>query len=176
MRGDTDLKRLEEFMRSFGRAARSEGRVYFTGGTTALLFGWRQRTVDIDIRLDPERDVLFRAIAVMKDELDVNIEIASPPDFIPSLPGWQDRSIFIRREGKLDFYHFDLYSQALAKVERGHVQDIKDVDSMFSQKLIEPERLSSLFAEIEPKLYLYPAIRPDRFRESLTSVLAKQKR
>lgn len=39
-------------------------------------------------------------------------------DFIPSLPGWRDRSVFIARHGAVDFYHYDCSAQALAKVER----------------------------------------------------------
>ena len=37
---------------------------------------------------------------------------------LPSLPGWRERSLFIDRHGRLDFYHYDPYSQALAKLER----------------------------------------------------------
>lgn len=163
-------------MHALGRAAREPARVYFTGGTTGLLFGWRESTVDIDLRFEPERDELFRIISSLKDELDINIELASPPDFIPEVPGWQERSIFITHEGKLDFYHFDLYSQALSKIERGHVQDLADIESMFNDRLIEPEKLAQLFDAIEQNLYHYPAIRANRFGKALDDVLAKQKR
>lgn len=118
MRGDTNKDRLRTFMQALGRAAHEPARIYLTGGSTAVLFGWRESTVDIDLRFDPERDELFHLVSSAKDDLDINIELASPPDFIPEVPGWQDRSIFIAREGKLDFYHFDPYSQALAKTER----------------------------------------------------------
>lgn len=33
----------------------------------------------------------------------------------------------IAREGKLSFFHYDLYAQALAKIERCHSQDVADV-------------------------------------------------
>jgi hypothetical protein len=61
------------------------------------------------------------AIAVFQ-----NIELAAPDDFIPPLPGWEEWSIFIARRGKIDFYHYDLYAQALAKIERGHARDLAD--------------------------------------------------
>jgi len=32
-----------------------------------------------------------------KETLMINIEIASPAHFIPSLPGWEERSIFIKK-------------------------------------------------------------------------------
>jgi len=102
MRGDTNKEQLQKFMRALGRGARERSRIYFTGGTTALLYGWRESTVDVDLRFDPERDELFRLVSDLKDELDINIELASPPDFIPEVPGWQDRSIFITSKGKLD--------------------------------------------------------------------------
>jgi hypothetical protein len=138
MRGDTDNERLSEFMRELGRTVREPARVYLTGGSTALLFGWRESTVDIDLRFEPERDELFRAISSLKERLDINVELASPP---PEVPGWRDRSIFIAREGNLDFYHFDPYSQALAKIERGHEQDLADVASMFCEGLIAADKL-----------------------------------
>lgn len=36
-------------------AARSPGKVCFTGGATALLLGFREQTIDIDLKLDPDR-------------------------------------------------------------------------------------------------------------------------
>jgi len=160
-------------MEKLARRARKPGRVYFTGGSTAVLQGWRSSTVDIDVRFIPDPDELYRALVDLKEELQVNIEIASPPDFIPALPGWEERSMFIRQEGKLDFYHFDLYSQALAKIERGHLQDKADVHSMICDGLIDPDRLLSLFERIKPELYRYPAISAEKFEESLKRTLAE---
>ncbi|HMU34860.1 MAG TPA: DUF6036 family nucleotidyltransferase [Pyrinomonadaceae bacterium] len=174
MRTLTNQEKIEKFMQKLARRVRQAGRVYFTGGSTAVLHGWRDSTVDIDVRFVPDTDELYRALADLKEELQANIEIASPPDFIPAVPGWEDRSEFICREGKLDFYHFDLYSQALAKIERGHVQDRSDVRSMIGHGLIEPERLRSLFDEIKPELYRYPAISEEKFHESLEQTLAEQ--
>jgi hypothetical protein len=51
----------------------------------------------------------------LKSELDLNVELASPADFIPPLPGWRERSRLIAREGALTFFHYDFYAQALAK-------------------------------------------------------------
>ena len=44
--------RIEQFMRDLGRVATAESRVYFTGGATAVLHGWRKTTIDVDI-IDP---------------------------------------------------------------------------------------------------------------------------
>ena len=110
---------------------------------------------------DPEPPGLFQAIAALKESLDLNIELAklaSPDQFIPALPGWRDRSIFIAAYGPVSFYHYDLYSQALSKLQRGHARDLRDVDAMRSAQLIEPGKLAQLFREIQPHLIRYPAI------------------
>jgi hypothetical protein len=36
------------------------------GGATAILFGWRASTVDVDLCVVPERDAVFRAIPDLK--------------------------------------------------------------------------------------------------------------
>ena len=171
MRDLTNKTKIAEFMRLFGRAAKSECRVYFTGGVTAVLMGWRNSTVDVDVRFEPETDELFRALPEIKERLSINVELASPPDFIPEVPGWQDRSQFIGREGKVDFFHFDPYSQALAKIERGHDKDIFDVRSMLDAGLVERPKLSELFLAIEPYLFRYPAIKPSAFRKAVELVV-----
>ncbi len=167
MRDLTDHKTIDEFMKALGFKSRRPARVYFTGGSSAVLFNWRNTTIDIDLCIVPDHDELFRALPELKERLRVNVEFASPTDFIPPLPGWEDRSIFIGREGKLDFYHFDPYSQALSKIERGHTQDISDVKAMFRDGLVDAEKLGSFFHQIEPQLYRYPAIDPVSFSRSV---------
>ena len=119
----------------------------------------------------PERDELYRALPEIKETLMLNIELASPPDFIPEVPGWQDRSLFIAREGKVDFYNYDPYSQALSKIERGHDQDISDVESMLGTGLVERNKLFELFAAIEPNLFRYPAIKPQVFKNEVERIV-----
>lgn len=154
-------------MHALGSRSRNAARVYLTGGSTAVLHGWRDNTVDIDLRFDPELDELYRALPELKEKLQINIELASPSDFIPPLSGWQDRCLFIGREGRLDFYHYDPYSQTLAKIERGHSQDILDVQSMLRDGLVESDKLLSLFLGIEDQLYRYPAIDPPSFARAV---------
>jgi hypothetical protein len=120
--------------------------------------------VDIDVALDPAGDELLRAIARLKDELRVNVELASPADFIPLPAGWEERAISEARHGRLTFRHFDPYSQALAKIERAHARDLADVRAMFDRGLVDRGRLLACYVEIEPLLYRYPAIDPASFR------------
>lgn len=154
-------------MRVVGAAADAEARLYFTGGATAVILGWRSSTIDVNIRFIPELDSLFRALTGLKEELELNIELAAPSDFIPELPGWENRSRFITHEGKVSFFHYDLYAQALAKIERGHAQDIADVKVMLKNGLVDPEQLRQRFEEIFSKLYRHPAIDPASFRRAL---------
>ena len=172
MRGLTNPESVGRFMRALGERTAEDARVYFTGGVTALLFGWRETTIDIDLQLVPDRDDLLRAIAALKDELRVNVELAAPSHFVPALPGWETRSLFIAREGRVSFYHYDLYSQALAKIERGHAQDRGDVASMLSAGLVDPARLRQLFDSVVNQLYRYPAIDPKTLVRAVEEALA----
>lgn len=165
MRSPVDVTRLQAFMAAMGRLTKGAGRIYLTGGATALLYRWRSMTIDVDIKAEPEPPGYFESIATLKDTLSLNIELASPSDFIPELPGWRERSIFIKRHGQIDFYHYDPYSQALSKLERGHSRDHADVDAMLRDGLITTDRLLHLFARIEPALIRYPALDPPSFRD-----------
>ena len=167
MRSPVQIKKLETLMAALGRRVKSSGRIYLTGGATALLHGWRPMTVDVDLKADPEPAGFFEAIAVLKDELEVNIELASPDDFIPPLPNWRERSLFIARHGLLDFYHYDPYSQALSKLERGHTRDLTDVAAMLQSGLIRRDLLFQQFLQIGPLLIRYPALDPKSFRTAV---------
>ena len=136
-----------------------------------MLEGWRGSTADIDLRFEPDVDELLRELPGLKESLGVNIELASPPDFIPELPGWRERSPSIFQEGNVAVHHFDFYSQALAKIERGFQQDLDDVGRMIESGLVEPKRLCEHFDAIEPELYRYPAIDPAVFRRRVEETL-----
>ena len=154
-------------MTALGHRVFGAGRIYLTGGATAVLHGWRQMTIDIDLKPDPEPPGLFEALAALEDELDVNVELASLDQFIPPLPGWRERSRHIARHGSLDFYHYDFYGQALSKLQRRHNGDLQDVRSMLRAKLIVRDRLCELFTLIKPQLIRYPAIDPASFEAAV---------
>jgi hypothetical protein len=167
MRELADADRINRLMRGLGAEAAEDGAVYLTGGATAVLIGWRASTVDVDILPVPEQESVLRAVPRLKEELRVNVELASPRDFIPVPQGWEDRSVFVSREGRLTFYHFDPYSQVLAKLERRHLQDLDDVRSMTERDLVDPDRALRYFSEIERDLYRFPAIDPVAFRRQV---------
>jgi hypothetical protein len=173
MRELANAERIAALMRALGRAAAAPGRVLFTGGTTAVLLGWRASTIDVDIKLVPDQDSVLRAIPALKESLRLNIELASPDDFIPVREGWVERSPFVAQEGRLAFHHFDLAAQALAKIERGHVQDLADVHTMLERQFVSAEQLRNEFRAIEPQLYRYPAIDPAAFTTALAAILER---
>jgi hypothetical protein len=172
MRQVATAERIREFMRALGREAAAPGRVFFTGGATAVLSGWRESTIDVDIKLVPDQDPVLRAIPALKESLQLNVELASPDDFIPVRPDWADRSPFIAREGRLDFHHFDLSAQALSKIERGHTQDLEDVREMLARGLVTAAGLRDYFDAITPRLYRYPAVDPVSFGRAVAAATA----
>lgn len=129
-----------------------------------MLEGWRGTTVDIDVHLEPDLDELLKRIPQLKERLGVNVELASPAQFIPELPGWRERSPFVLTAGRMDVFHYDPYSQALSKLERAFDQDLEDVHAMIAHGLVEPVRARELYELIEPDLYRFPAIDPPSFR------------
>src|SRR3954468_8394408 len=171
MRPPVAASRIREFAPRLGPVGSGRVRIYLTGGATAVLEGWRASTIDIDVRFEPESDALLRELAGLKERLGINVELASPPDFIPELPGWRERSPFVFRDGNVDVHHFDPYSQALSKIERGFVHDLGDVEAMLERGLVERAELRRLYRAIEPELFRYPAIDPAAFERKVRNAL-----
>jgi len=149
MRDLVDAPHIERFMEALGRATKANGRVYLTGGATAVLQGWRASTIDIDIKVIPDSDELLREIPRLKEQLNVNVELAAPSDFIPVPDGWEERSPSIRKVGMVSFHHFDPVAQALAKAERGHEQDLRDIEDLIASGLVDPADARAQFDSIE---------------------------
>ncbi|MGN6586867.1 MAG: DUF6036 family nucleotidyltransferase [Solirubrobacterales bacterium] len=141
--------------------------MYLTGGATAVLEGWRPSTVDVDVRFEPDSDAALRQIAELKERLQVNVELASPLDFLPPLPGWRERSRFRLRAGNLEVFDFDPYSQALAKLERGFELDLRDVSEMVQAEQVKRDKLLELFNEIEGELFRFPAVDPGQLKRAV---------
>jgi len=174
MRKQITASGIEEFIETLGATVRTQGRVYLVGGASAVLLGWRDSTIDVDLKIIPESDEILRSLPALKERLQINIEMASPDHFIPELPGWEGRSLFIQQERSLAFFHYDFYAQALAKIERGHANDLQDVQEMIGGGLVEPARLWQLFEAIEGQLYRYPALDGPSFRQAVKRVVLER--
>jgi len=175
MRRKVTAETLRRFMQELALAARSPGNIYLTGGATALLLGFREQTIDIDLKFDPEPEGAFEAIADLKNRLDVNVELASPDDFIPAAPDWREHSRHIASIGQLQFLHYDLRLQLLAKLERGHAQDLEDAAKLVRGGHVSTNELKRVFGQIEPRLLRYPALEPHQFRNKLEQFLESVK-
>ncbi|HEX9899198.1 MAG TPA: hypothetical protein VGC81_08215, partial [Candidatus Methylomirabilis sp.] len=73
----------------------------------------------------------------------------------------------------LSFHHFDLYAQALAKLERSHTLDIADVEEMVRRGLVEPARAWQHFQAIEADLYRFPAVDARSFRRAVEEIFGR---
>ncbi|MCB9699348.1 MAG: hypothetical protein H6738_21380 [Alphaproteobacteria bacterium] len=171
MRALVDRARLDRFLDELGRRVRVPTRFYLVGGASAVVEGWRGATVDVDFAAEPDTRELFEALPDLKNRLDLSCEPASPAHFVPELPGWRDRSVWIRSAGRLQVYHYDFTSQLLAKIERGHSQDLTDVQHMLDDGRVDPATALELFDRVEPELVRYPAIEPAAYRAKVEAIL-----
>lgn len=164
MRKDVDDSGVRAFLKEFGRRCRGPGSVYLVGGATAVLRGFRTTTVDVDLVLDPEPAGAFEAIAQLKDELDVNVELSSPAHFLPELPDWRERSPRLGVFGSLEVFDYDLRAQAMAKLSRSFERDLHDVHAMLAAAAISKDDLRAAFAAMQPRLNRFPRVDPEILR------------
>ena len=170
MRPNTDRERLLAFLRELGARVRGPGTAFLTGGATALLHGWRGTTNDIDLSFDPEPPGAFEAIAVLKNELDINIELASPAHFVPEVPGWRERSPSVGRFGSLEVRHYDLRAQALSKLARGYDRDLADVRAMLADGGVTLAQLRDAFDATRGAMIRYPRLAPERIAATIDAI------
>lgn len=156
MRRLATAERIRSFLSRLGAAAREPTTAYLTGGSTAVLLGWRDSTIDINLKLVPHSGSLLRVVPRLKDELEINVELASPDLFIPVPPRWEDRSPWEATEGMLVVRHFDLTAQAMAK--RCWIR-------------VEREGLLASLLAIEDELYRFPATDPPSFRRAVETAV-----
>ena len=154
-RESIDRQRIRQFLDELSKRFRRPVRIYLVGGSTLVYEELRDQTLDIDLAIDvaPEdHGVLMSAIRELKETLSVNVEEASPADFIPLPAGHDLRHIFVARFGEIDVFHFDPYSTALSKIERGQTQDFEDVLALLESETIAWDRLVECYAEIRPRI------------------------
>ncbi len=134
MRPPVDRTRLVRFFEQIEKRLTRHVRLYLVGGSVWIHLGIRTSTLDIDyaVSAEDERayDEIERIIRDLKQELDINIERASPDHFIPVPPNALARSPFVGQFGKLGVYYYHLPSLVLAKVARGYEHDLTDVVSL----------------------------------------------
>lgn len=173
MRRLATAERIRAFVRRLAPSATRSTTIYLTGGATAVLLGWRDATIDIDIKVVPDDGSLLRGIPPLKEALELNVELASPDLFLPVRAGWEDRSPWETTSGLLVVRHFDLTAQALGKLERGHARDLVDVAELFRHGYVTPKSLSSELEAIEDDLYRFPAVDPPSLRRAVVAAIQR---
>jgi len=175
VRGSLTRKGVHDLMRELARSAPRRGtyRVYFVGGATAVLQGWRASTIDADLYSDKEE--IFRDVQGIKERLELNIEFARPEDFVPALAGSTSRHVFIETVGKVSFYHYDPYAQLLSKVIRGFDRDLQDARSFLESGMVDAKRFRALVDAIPEAAYAkYPALSRRAVLEAVVDFLSRK--
>lgn len=173
VRGSLTRKGVHDLMRELARSAPRRGtfRVYFVGGATAVLSGWRASTIDAD--LYAAKEAIFHDIQNIKERLQLNIEFVRPEDFVPALAGTDDRHVFIETIGNVSFYHYDPYAQLLSKVVRGFTRDLQDAKSFVDSGLVDPGRFRVLVSKISEAAYAkYPSLSGRAVRDAVEDFLS----
>ncbi len=168
MRGSLTRKGVHDLMRELARSAPRRGtyRVYFVGGATAVLQGWRASTIDADLYAG--KDAVFHGIQSIQERLQLNIEFARPEDFVPALAGSDDRHVVIETIGSVSFHHYDPYAQLLSKVVRGFNRDLQDAKSFLDSGMVDAARFRDLVNGIPDSAYSkYPTLSRQAVREAV---------
>jgi hypothetical protein len=177
-RPDVSRDDIERFLQQFGQLSQQPGRLYLAGGAELVHGGLRGEgatTVDIDLRMDVgDESAAETLIRQLMRQLSINVELASPADFIPLPSDWQTRSPFVGRYGDTDVFYFDYYALALSKIARGTSRDLSDVLLLAQNGLIQRDELETAYQQILPQLGhgRFFNIDPAKFAEQYTAALA----
>ena len=160
---------IEKFLNALGKTYRKAGRLYLAGGAALVHMGLRSgSTLDTDVVIEAtDEDEMITAIRRLVEQMQINIEFASPADFIPIPSQWAAHAKYIGRYGKIDAFYFDLYSLALSKIARSSDRDLVDVKLLTQQKLITLDELDAAYREVLPRMGKRPYINlnPQKFAE-----------
>ncbi|HZU01342.1 MAG TPA: DUF6036 family nucleotidyltransferase [Ktedonobacteraceae bacterium] len=174
MRPNVDKGQIENFLRNLGRTFRRPGRLYLVGGAALVHMGIRSgstQDIDVEIRATNE-DEMMEAIRHLKDTMNINIEFASPGDFMPLPKQWEMHAKYIGRYGTIEAFYFDFYSIALSKIQRGSTGDIRDVKLLLEQGIITLPELDEAYNEVLPQVGKRPYGRldPKQFAERYATI------
>jgi len=127
-------------------------RFYLVGGSVIIDLGLRGTTLDVDYVADADDPAdladLEQLIRILKNELDINVEPASPADFLPVPRSVLERSRYVRRQGRLDIYYYHLPSLVISKVARGLEQDLDDAEGLVRMGEVSWDDVEATWAEI----------------------------
>ena len=174
VRRSLTVEGLHALMKELARSAPRRGsyRVFFVGGGTAVLEGWRASTIDVDLYADT--DEIFHDVQAIKERLQLNIEFARPEDFVPALAGSESRHVLVETVGNVSFFHYDPYAQLLSKVVRGFNRDMQDAGSFLESGMVDAKRFRTLVDDIPDAAYAkYPALSRKAVLEAVDDFLSR---
>ncbi len=174
MRPNVDKKAIESFLQQLGRAFHKAGRLYLVGGAALVHAGVRPgftQHIDIQVEGANEGDLII-SIQRLMQQMQVNIEFASPKDFIPLPLQWEPHAQYVGCYGQIEVFYFDFYSIALSKIEQATTRDIEDVRLLVQQQRIALDELDAAYQEVLAQLGTgrYPKITPERFAERYAAI------
>ena len=136
--------------------------------------GLRGATLHIDyvaVSDDPAAlEDLERAIRGFKDELDVNVEPASPADFLPVPRSVLDRSRYVERHGQVGVYYYHLPTQVIAKAARGLELDLADAEGMIRSGAVTWNDVRATWEEIRSSPTGWLRYEPDEIERRLSAL------
>ncbi len=176
MRPRVGQPEIEQFLVEVGRT-RLLGRLYLVGGAALVHAGIRSgQTLDIDIHITVDPTNLTAQISQLKQRLNMNIEFASPGDFMPLPAQWEARSQFIKRYNQVDVFYFDWYSIALSKAQRANPQDIVDMQLLIRQGFVDVPELDVVYQDVRNKIgnppydRLFPNLSQQKFAQNYQAI------
>lgn len=174
MRDATTRSKIDQFLDALGKRMRHRIRIYLVGGTVVVDFGLRKATVDIDyaVRADDAEAIaeFERLVPELKNSLDVNVEPASPEDFMPVRRGAIEKSRYVRTCGTVDVYYYDAVSTVLAKVARGSQRDLADVETFVESGLVNWDEVEEAWREVRERPTGWLRYTPDEIDQRLDVV------
>ena len=168
---------LRDLMKEIARSAPRGGtyRVFLLGGGTAVLEGWRESTIDVDLHADDSR--VFEDVQGIKKRAGANIEFVRPEDFVPPLEGSQSRHLFIETVETVSFYHYDPYAQLLSKIVRGFDRDLRDARRLVDSGMVGVDLFRTLVDGIpEAAFAAYPTLSAAAIGEAVDEFLSDSAR
>ena len=176
MRHNVTKADIEKFLDALGKSFHKPGRLYLAGAALVHIGLRSGFTMDIDVAIEAsDEDEMVTAIRRLVEKMQINVEFASPGDFIPLPTQWMAQARYVGRYGSIDVFYFDFYSLALSKISRGNERDLIDVQLLFQKKLITLEELDAAYNEVLPRMGKRPYINlnPQRFTERYALIRQK---
>lgn len=142
---------IVHFLEQLGQRYNRQAELYLLGGAALSLLGSPRTTLDLDYvgndlpTAEEQAPGTLRAtMAVLADELRIEIEAVPLEQFIPVPLDADARHQLVGQFGSVRVFMFDPYSIALAKLDRGLPSDLQDIIFLLRRGLVELSKLATI--------------------------------